>query len=51
MFEKIKSKVAVSFELLSQYKLFTVSLEKDALFHAYLDALPVEIRQEHTCNG
>ena len=50
MFETIKSKVQERFTLLSQHPLFTVNLDRDALVDAYLNALPEELRQEHTCN-
>jgi hypothetical protein len=50
MFNVIKNKVTERFNLLSKHKLYTVALDKDTLFNAYLDSFSPEYRQEHNCN-
>lgn len=52
MFENIKSKVQDRLNqfLASDGDLFVVDLEKNALFEAYLAALPEHLRQEHNCH-
>jgi len=52
MFKDLRNAVETRFaELVSMGPLFTTSFEKDELFTHYLSALPVEARQEFTCNA
>lgn len=50
MFSQIKSAVTARFNELAAKDLFVVHFEKNSLFEAYLDALPADERQHHTCN-
>jgi hypothetical protein len=49
-FNKIKTQVEARMNFLAKHELFTVSIEKDVLYTSYLEALPQELRQEHTCS-
>lgn len=50
MFNQIKKKVSDRMDYLSQKDLFVVDLDRDALFNAYIEALPYEEKQPHNCN-
>lgn len=50
MFSVIKSAVTNRFNELVAKDLFVVGFEKNVLFEAYLNALPEDERQHHTCN-
>ena len=49
-FNVIKQQVAARFTALAQHKLYTVAIEKDVLYDAYIASLPEELKQEHRCH-
>ena len=50
MFREIKDRVEHAAKRMSKGKVLRVGLERNELFDAYLEALPIPLRQEHTCN-
>lgn len=50
MFKKLKSKVTAQFDKMVLGELYTVAVEKDELFNAYIASLPEAERAEHMCN-
>lgn len=50
MFNQIKKKVADRMQYISQHELFMVDVDRDALFNAYIEALPLDEKQPHNCN-
>ena len=49
MFTDIKTKVQERFNTMERFPLFVVEVGHDELYEAYLEAIPGEYRQEHTC--
>ena len=52
MFKTFKKQLQESFDKMIQHKdtLFLVTIDKDAIWQAYLSGFPEETRQSHNCN-